>query len=745
MLPAKSDRYLPTGMELERSISAAPRYTPSPYAEMEPEQPSVPLSHYLWILRRNAWKILGFIAVCMVITFVVSARLQPVYEATAKIDVDRRAPSGVIGAESTQSSGVNDADQFLTTQIELIQSDAVLRPVAQKFSLLEHEKQIKGTQDPEARHLANAPAVLKNLKVTRPPNSFILRIAYRSPDPELAASVANAIAQSYLEHTYNIRIRSSVGLSSFMEKQIDELRAKMETSGQALAKFERELNVISPEEKTNILSARLLQLNTEYTNAQGERVKKEAAFNSMKGNSLAAARVSTQGESLAKLQDRLDAAKEKFAEVKTTFGANHAEYRKSFNTLVELTRQFEEAKREIGQRVDVDYQQAKDREAMLRKSVAETKSEFDKINLRSYEYQQLKREAEGDKKLYEELVRKIKEAGINAGFQNSAIRIADLARPGARPVFPNKSLNLLLAFLLSSVLAIGAAILGDVLDNTVKDPEQAMRMLQIDVIGTLPAVKAPEMASLTRPGLSPSPSDLPVPARKSRGGYHYKGIGSYEEAVRTLRNSILLGDFDRTLHSILVTSATPGEGKSTTAIHLAIAHAEQGKKTLIIDADLRRPTMHKRLNVPNSVGLSDALTGVLRWRDVAIPAAGRENLHVIPSGPSSRRASDLIGPMMVDMLDEMSKEYDLIIIDAPPLLGFAEPLQMASAADGVLVVTRAGETSRKAVATVLATLGRLRTNVLGLVLNQVKKEMSDSYYYYGYYRKYYSAQAGGQP
>lgn len=731
----KIERYSSNSIELERQS----RYAPAPmHVDQEQEAPTVPLSHYVWILRRSAWKILGFVAICMIATFVVCQRVTPVYESVAKVDVDRRAPSGIVGQESSQTSAINDSDQFLTTQIELIQSDAVLRPIAQKYGLLIREQQITSEGTEKARQLANAPVVLKNLKITRPPNSYILRIAYRSTDPELAANVANAIAQSYLAHTFNIRIRSTIGLSSFMEKQIDELKAKMEGSSQALAEYERELNVINPEEKTNILSARLLQLNTEYTNAQAERVRKETAYNSLQTGNLAAVQVSSQGESLAKLQERLQELQSRFAEVKTTYGPNHAEYRKVSNQLTEVVHQYDETKSQIAARINIEYQQAKSREDMLRKSVTETKAEYDKLNANSFQYQQLKREAEADKKLYDELVRKIKEAGINAGFQNSAIRIADLARPGAKAVFPNTSINLIVAFVIATIIALSAAVIGDVLDNTVKDPEQISRTLNIDVVGTLPAVKGSEMVGLTRPGtVVADAGETAVPAKR---GYHYKGIGSYEEAIRTLRNSVLLSDFDRNIKSILITSASPGEGKSTTALHLAVAHAEQGKNTLIIDADLRRPTLHKRFETQNSVGLSDALTGVLHWRDVVITVDGRPNLAFIPSGPASRRASDLIGPVMVELLDEAAKEYDLIIIDAPPLLGFAEPLQMATAADGVVIVTRAGETSRKAVATVLTTLARLRTNVLGLVLNQVKKEMSDSYYYYGYYRKYYHTQ-----
>ena len=734
MTPEKLDRQSGNGSELER----IPRYIPSPQADIELQPAGLPLSHYLWILKRSKWKILSFIAVCLLITSISVSRITPIYESTARIDVDRRAPSGIIGQDSAQSNAGNDADQFLTTQIELIQSDGVLRPVEEQFHVLFHEGQFPGSPE-QARILADSPLKFNGLKIVRPPNSLILRISYRSPNRQYAADVTNAIAQSYIEHTFDIRVKSTVGLSNFMEHQIEELKAKMEKSNFALAAAEKELNVINPDEKTNILSSRLLQLNTEYTTAQGERVTKEAAFNSLKTGSLAAVQISAQADPLARLQDQLQTASQHMAELKTTYGPNYIEYKRAATQLNELQRQYDETRSQITNRIETEYRQASNREEMLKKSVAETKAEWDQLNARSFQYQQLKREADADKTLYEELVRKIKEAGINVGFQNSAIRLADNARPGAGPVFPQKRTMLIMSLFLSTFLAVGAVIAADLMDSTIKDPEQATRMLQVDVVGTLPEVKRAQMLALTKAfkPIDPANPELSLlPSSDKSGGY--KNSASYEEAIRTLRNSILLSDLDRRMHSLLVTSASPGEGKSTTAAHLAAAHAEQGKKTLLIDADLRRPSQHNRFGVSNAIGLSTALTGVLPWRDVVLKSPQTPALSVLPSGPSSRRASDLIGQLMVDILEEASKDYDLIVIDAPPILGFAEPLQLATAVDGVVVITRAGETSRKAVATVLATLDRLRTNVVGLVLNQVKKNMSDSYSYYGYYRKYYS-------
>ncbi|MGA7237272.1 MAG: polysaccharide biosynthesis tyrosine autokinase [Bryobacteraceae bacterium] len=711
-----------TDHSLERYTPPAapiPAWQPIPAPvtiDLEAQESATPLSHYLWVLRRQRWKILPFVLACMIATLIVSKRLTPIFESTVTVDIDRHIPAGVVGQDAAQST-VNDADQFLATQIKLIQSDAVLRPVAEQFHLRD-----AATALADPMRAEQAPVTLRNLKVSRPPNTYLLLIGYRSADPELAANAANAIARSYVEHTYNIRFRSSASLSTFMEKQLEELRAKMERSSEALAQFEKELNVINPAEKTNILSARLLQLNTDYTAAQTERVKQEAAFESVSGGTMESAQASSQGEELKKIEERLGDAREKFAQAQAHYGVNHPEYHKAQTQLQEVAHQFEEAKANVMRRVEVEYREALNREAMLKKAVAETKGEFDALNARSFRYDELKREAEADKRLYEELETKIKEAEINSGFQNSAIRIADSARPALLPVFPNLKLNLALALLFSLLLATSAALVADVLDRTVRDPEQVVRTLNTHVVGSLPGVKEARASN----------GSALLLARPSDGA-----VSGYDEAVRTLRNSILLADFDRRLRTVMITSAAPSEGKSTIATNLAVAHAQQGHKTLLIDGDLRRPSVHRRLDLPGTVGLSDALTSGLAWRETISHLEGAPSLDVLLAGPPSRRACDQIGVGLAEILEDARKDYDLIIIDSPPLLGFPEPLQMSALVDGVLLVARSGQTNRKALASAIATLNRLRANVIGIVMNEVRADTSDSYYYHYYHPKYY--------
>jgi len=731
-LPAKSSYLQP---------ATASYISYPPVLDIEPEVPSVPLSHYLWVLRRHLWMMIGFVACCLLITFIVSARLKAIYESTATIDVDIQAPSDVVGQDSSRQTSYRNPDQFLATQIKLIQSDAVLRPVAEEYHLLPGFGENKSLSPEQAQKSAESPVGLGALKVTRPPNTYLLLISYRSADRQLAADVANAVANSYMARTYDIRIRSSASLSSFMDKQLDGLKAKMEQSAMALAQFEKNLDVVNPEEKTNILSARLLQLNTEYTNAHADRVTKQAAWNAIKAGTVEAAEVSSQGLSLARLNDALNEAHQRFAQVKVTYGTGHPEYRKAASELAEVQKEFDETRRSIMARIGVEYRESLNREQMLAKDLADTKAEWDQLNSRSFEYQQLKQEADADKSLYDELIKKIREADINAGFRNDNIRIADLARPGLSPVFPNIAVNLALAFIFSSLLAVAGALALDKLDTTLRNPEEASRFLRTDVIGILPldreasVLPKPAKPELAETSLAPPGSvDGSKDGRRKR---YYRSISGFEEAIRTLRNTILLSDFEQRLRSIVMTSAEPGEGKTTLAVHLAVAHAASGKKTLLVDGDLRRPSVHAKFGLTQNEGLSNVLTGELSWRDVVIPVDGRVNLSILPAGPGSHRAADLIGPRMCELLDEFAKEYALVILDSPPLLGFAECLQMASAADGVVIISRAGETKRKIVATVVSTLQRIRANIIGVVLNRVTHSTSsDGYSYYAYHYEY---------
>jgi capsular exopolysaccharide synthesis family protein len=268
-------------------------------------------------------------------------------------------------------------------------------------------------------------------------------------------------------------------------------------------------------------------------------------------------------------------------------------------------------------------------------------------------------------------------------------------------------------------------MLANALDTTFSDPEEVANELRIDVLATIPTAKR----------LPPASSLEATLANTTNGSRRLaESAGRYVEAIRTLRTVVSLAAMDRPVRSVLITSASAGEGKSSTAAHLAIACAQVGKRVLLIDADLRRPTLHKQFGVECITGLSDVLTREVLARDATVKVKEME-LYLMPAGPVSRRAADIISVGFSDVLDKVSGDFDLVIVDCPPILGISESQELAGLVDSVIVVTKAGVTTGRAVADTLARLNRVGANVMGLVMNQVK--FSDVY---GYdYKYYYSA------
>jgi len=690
-------------------------------------------------LKRHWWQVALFVGLCSAAAVLISLRMTPLYEATATVEVDYQQPTGIIGQDAEKPLPTNDSDEYLGTQAKLVESDDVLRPVAMKYDLLAVERQIKGVNPAADQRVKKAPVVLKRLKVSRQVNTQLLLITYRAPSAALAASSANEIANSYVAKVYELRSRSLEASSHFMEGQIQELKAKMDASNQRLTDVEKEMGVINPEERTSVLSARLLQLNTDYTNAQADRMQKQAAGDAAKTNTLEAAQVSSQGEELKKIREQLSAEREVFAGLRATYGPNHPEYQKSQQKVEELTRQLEEAKNNAARRIGTDYQESLQRERLLDKRMAETKAEYDRANSHLAGYEQIKREADDDRTMYAEMLRKVRESSINAAFQNHNIRVADYARPPARPFSPNLPMNLALTMFSSTLLAVGGVMAMDAADNTMRNGPQASRILGVSVLGTLPAIKDPNART---------------PAQRAtlllgerRPARDLKDLIAYGEAIRKLRNAILFSRNSNGIHSVLITSAMQGEGKSVTAAGLALSMAQLQRKTLLIDADLRQPVLHSRFDLENAAGLGNVLARTAGWQTVVADVTGVAGLQILPAGNASMLPADLIGPAFQDLLADLKAHYDLVVVDAPPILPFAEPVQIASSVDAVVLVAEAGRTTAAAVDAVMSTLEWAGAQVLGVVLNRVHQSDEGAAYGRGYLngRGYYGAHAAAAP
>ncbi len=694
----------------------------APPAEEEPV--SELFSHYLWVIWHQAWKIALFVLAATALAYFVSKRITPVYESTASIDIDRHSPTGVVGQASQQAAS-GDSEQFIATQVRLIESASVLRPVASQFHLSGDRITTDTSSSPQSKGASTIPG----LKVAHVPGTYIILVTYRSSNPENSAAVANAVAESYIRHNYEMRANSTSGISRFMGKQIEELRAKMDSSNAAVVNYGQQLNFVNPEEKTNVLTSRLLQSNTEYMNAQNERVKREAAFNAVRAGSLEAAQTSAQGENTRKLADKLEEAQQKFTQIQAIYGKRHPQYISAQTDVSLLKQALGNSNTNTLKRVQSEYDEALGRERMLKRSVDDLKDQVDAQSMRTSHYQSKQREADSDRRLYEELMQRIKEAGINAGFDNNSIRIADPAQPAYAAVSPNLRNNVLVALLLSLFFSIGAAILTDVMDTTVHDPNVISRLLHTEVIGMLPLVRDWKGKH--------SGTGVPFSGSSKSGS-----VSEFEEALRSLRNSILLSGSGEQPRSLLFTSAAPDEGKTTTAVHMALAHAIQGKRTLLIDADLRRPGTQQMLGYTANSGLAGIIANGGAWQGALVQLPEFPGLDILPAGEASASAAALVERVVPGIIREARDQYDLVVIDAPPMLGFSEPLQIAAVVDRVVIVARVGQTNRNSIAVMLSTLKRLRARVSGVVLNGVTREISDRYTYhgtYGAYQKHYGA------
>ncbi len=690
------------------------------------EPASVALFPILMMLRRHAVRIMLAALVMGLAALVISKRMTPLYESTATLEVNPDHSSDLLGPDAAHTAWT-DSDQLIATQLRIIQGDSVLRPVVTRNHLpLESEE-------------PNAPIVLKSLKVVRPPNTYLIQISYRSADAALSAAVANGIADSYMRHVFNTRLADRKSQTNFMEQQLDEVRAAMERSSKAVNEFETKLGVVDAQDKTNILSARLLQLSTEYTAAQADRIKKQADYMGMWSGSMPAAQQSDQGENLKQLQTSLDQAQQKFVEVREHFGVKHPEYERQAAIVAGLKSQLADARSNVEQRSKIAFNDAENREKILQKELAAEKGSSDKLNASSYQYQTLKVEAEGNRKLYDDLERRIKEATINGSFQSNTTHVTDPARPAAKSIFPRVWLNVGLAFSITLVLGILIALIVELSNDTIRSAAELQDGFQAEVLGVLPHCELTSesfLALADTGGMKPSIVAVPkpifsIPASASKRKDAERAL--YSEAVRMLWSSFQLATRDRGVKSLLVTSAQPEEGKTTMATRLALVNASHNRRTLLIDADLRRPSAHRYAHVPMCPGLADAMRGKDYWRAFVVESGLHSQLDVLPAGAVSGHSCDDLSHELPRIIAEAQADYDLILIDGPPLLAFADPLHMATSVDGVLLVVCADKTTRKSLNLTLRTLKRVRANLIGVALNQVKQtDTSASYSYRDY-------------
>ena len=714
-----------------------------PAWDLSPREPH--LYDYLLILRKHQWLILSFMLAVVSIVSIATFRMQPVYTATARIEVDREN-SNILPFQGTDSYDyMSDLENYIETQSKILTSETLALQTI-RGGVLSGQADFSADATPSEAittgSLANMKpppelgAFLGSLSVRRVPNSRLMDVSFESTNPQLAAQIVNAHIKNYIEQNFQSRYEATTRASTWLTDQLNELKIRVEKSEDARIGYERQNQIWTLDDKQNVTTQRLADLNRQVSEAQSERMKKEALFEFAKSGDADAVPQIRENPIVQDLIRKRTDLYTQYTEALNQYGPNYPKVQRLQAQLKEIDATVEKEKKGVVARLESEYREARQREELLIQALDQQKAEVNQMSERMVQYSILKREAEANKALYDGLLTKLKEAGISAGLRSSNIRVVDPAMVPTYPTRPAKTRNVGLAFLVGLVGGIGLALLREYMDNTVKSPDD------VETLSRLPSLAVVPAFTDSNNGYGGSRTKL-LKGVTSNG--HDKRIelvaqhlpkSQMSEAFRALRTALLLSQAERPPQVILVTSALPREGKTTAAANLAVTLAQLGDRTLLIDADLRKPGIGRVLNLGSGkyAGLSSYLAGVSSLDLVTVHHPAIPNLSAIPTGPLPPNPADLLSShKLADAVTQLRKNYKFIVLDSPPIMAATDAVILSVQADGVLLVVRSGETPKEAFVRTRDLLLSVKCHLLGVVLNAVDSSAPDYYYSYRYY------------
>src|SRR6266481_6010329 len=723
------------------AVEIVPLPSPLPPWKLSSHEPH--LYDYLLILRKHQWLILSFILAVVTITAIGTFRMQPVYIATARIEIDREN-SSILPFQGTDSYDyVSDLDNYIETQSKILTSETMALQTIRSGVL---SGQTDFASDPSASDalstgsLANRNpppelgSFLASLGVKRVPNSRLMDVSFESTNPLLGAQIVNAHIKNFIEQNFQSRYEATTRASTWLTDQLSELKIRVEKAEDARITYERQNQIWALDDKQNVTTQRLADLNKQLTEAQSERMRKQSLFEFAKAGDIDSVPQIRDNPAVQDLLRKRADINAQFIDASTQYGPNFPKVQRLQSQLKEFDTSIEKEKKAVMARLQSEYAEARQREQLLSQALDQQKTEVNQMSERMVQYSILKREAEANKALYDGLLTKLKEAGISAGLRSSNIRVVDPALVPKYPSKPQKSRNISLAILVGLVGGIGLALLREYLDNTVKNPDDIENLARLPSLAVVPAF-ASEDGTGKRGRFMSGASSNGHEKRIELVAQHLPK-SQMSEAFRALRTALLLSQADHPPQVILVTSALPREGKTTAAANLAVTLAQLGDRTLLIDADLRKPGVGRLLNMSDGkyAGLSSYLAGVSSLELVAVPHPLIPNLVAIPTGPLPPNPADLLSShKLADALRELRSQYKFIVIDSPPIMAATDAVILSVQTDGVVLVVRSGETPKEAFTRARDLLTSVKCRLLGVVLNAVDSTAPDYYYSYRYY------------
>lgn len=726
------------------SLAVIPAPSPLPWEHM-PREPH--LLDYLIILRKHQWLIATFLLTVVTVVTIASFKMKPIYQAAARVEVDKESQN------TLPFQGVNydeyiDMDNYVETQVKILQSETLALQTINGLNLGQYPEfgaspGLLALPHPGAALARPAilGAFLGRLTVRRVPNSRLVEVQFESGDPELAARVANGHVQNYIEQNFRSKYDATTQASGFLSQELEELRIKVEKSEDARVTYERQNQIWLIDEKQNITTQTLGDLNKAVTEAQTALASSEALYRmAASGNVdlLPEVRNSPVIQELTKRKSDLD---DSYTAALDQYGPNFPKVLRIAEQKKEVDEELSRAQKIMVGSIEEDYNTARQHLGLLQDALDRQKAESNELAEKLVQYHILEHDAESNKQLYDSLLQKLKEAGITAGLRSSNIRVVDPALVPTAPAGPQRTRNILLSFLVGLVGGIGLALFREYLDNTVKSPDDIESLAGLPSLAVVPSLPGSDGHHGHWPRLSHKTAPQNVSGPRVETLSHTQPKSQISEAFRALRTSLLLSQAEHPPQVILVTSALPREGKTTSAVNLAVTLAQLGDRTLLMDSDMRKPGIRRALSLPigKDNGLSSYLAGVADLDEIVYPHPIISNLATMTTGPVPPSPADLLSShRMRDAISELRRRFKFIVIDSPPIMAATDAVIVSSLTDGVLLVVRSGKTPKEAFTRTRDLLGAVKSRILGVVLNAVDSSAPDYYYSYRYYPYAYS-------